>query len=95
MRGEFLVERLALSGKQLEFRRQVGLRTAGRPSLSGLSRSWEVRMATTTASAGLVPAVPLFTNAERLAIAGLVAGYSGLTREAYELDLRKSKTIAE
>ncbi len=37
-------------------------------------------MATATASAGLVPAVPLFTNAERLAIAGLPAGYSGLTR---------------
>jgi hypothetical protein len=52
-------------------------------------------MAATTASAGLIPAVPLSTNAERLAIAGLVAGYSGLTREAYELDLRKSKTIAE
>jgi hypothetical protein len=52
-------------------------------------------MATTTVFAGLVPAVPLFTNAERLAIARLVAGYSGLTREVYELDLRKSKTIAE
>jgi hypothetical protein len=30
-----------------------------------------------------------FTNAERLALAGFLAGYSGLTRQAYELDLRQ------
>jgi hypothetical protein len=60
LRGELLIERLALSGKRVEFRRQVGLlRTVGGPSRSGLSRSREVRMATTTAFAGLVPAVPL------------------------------------
>lgn len=53
-----------------------------------------VAIATTTASAGLVPAVPLFAKAERLTMAGLLAGSSGLTREACELDLRKSKTIA-
>jgi len=31
----------------------------------------------------------VFTNPERLALTGLLAGYSGLTREAYELDLRQ------
>jgi integrase len=31
----------------------------------------------------------VFSNTERLALAGFLAGYSGLTREAYELDLRQ------
>jgi integrase/recombinase XerD len=31
----------------------------------------------------------VFTNTERLALAGFLAGYSGLTRLAYELDLRQ------
>ncbi len=34
-------------------------------------------------------AEPVFTNAERLALAGFLAGYTGLTREAYALDLRQ------
>ncbi|HLX47431.1 MAG TPA: hypothetical protein VKS82_03775 [Streptosporangiaceae bacterium] len=42
-----------------------------------------------TPSAGLVPAASLFTDAEQLALAGFLAGYSGLTRQAYELDLRQ------
>ena len=46
-------------------------------------------MTTTTPSAALIPVAPVFTNAERLALAGFLAGYSGLTREAYELDLRQ------
>ncbi len=46
-------------------------------------------MTTTTPSAPLVPTAPVFTNTERLALAGFLAGYSGLTREAYELDLRQ------
>src|SRR5690349_22177388 len=41
--------------------------------------------ATTTA---LVPLQPAFSDAERLALAGFLAGYRGLTREAYALDLR-------
>jgi integrase/recombinase XerD len=45
-------------------------------------------MTTTTTSAALVPAA-VFTNTERLALAGFLAGYSGLTRQAYELDLRQ------
>lgn len=46
-------------------------------------------MTTMTSSAALVPAAPVFTAAGRLALAGFLAGYSGLTRQAYELDLRQ------
>jgi integrase/recombinase XerD len=46
-------------------------------------------MTTTTSPAALIPVAPVFTNTERLALAGFLAGYSGLTREAYELDLRQ------
>jgi integrase/recombinase XerD len=46
-------------------------------------------MTTTTASAVLVPAGPVFSEPERLALAGFLAGYRGLTREAYALDLRQ------
>ena len=46
-------------------------------------------MATTIPSTALVPVAPVFTNAERLALAGFLAGYTGLTRQAYELDLRQ------
>ena len=46
-------------------------------------------MATTIPSAVLVPITPVFTNTERLALAGFLAAYSGLTRQAYELDLRQ------
>jgi hypothetical protein len=40
-------------------------------------------MTTTTPSAVLVPVQPVFTDAERLALAGFLAGYRGLTRDAY------------
>jgi integrase/recombinase XerD len=46
-------------------------------------------MTTTTPSTALVPVAPVFTNTERLALAGFLAGYSGLTWQAYELDLRQ------
>jgi len=48
-------------------------------------------MTTTTSSPSTVIAVaePVFTSAERLALAGFLAGYTGLTREAYALDLRQ------
>ncbi len=49
-------------------------------------------MATTTPSAALVPVTPVFINTERLALAGFLAGHSGLTRQAYELDLRQYAT---
>jgi hypothetical protein len=43
-------------------------------------------MTTTNPPAALVPVAPVFTNTERLALAGFLAGYSGLTRQAYELE---------
>jgi hypothetical protein len=46
-------------------------------------------MAATTPSTSLAPVQPVFTDAERLALAGFLAGYRGLTREAYTLDLRQ------
>jgi integrase/recombinase XerD len=46
-------------------------------------------MTTSTPSAALIPVAPVFTSTERLALAGFLAGYGGLTREAYELDLRQ------
>ena len=46
-------------------------------------------MAAATDSTSLVPVQPVFTDAERLALAGYLAGYRGLTREAYTLDLRQ------
>jgi hypothetical protein len=52
-------------------------------------------MATTTPSAALVPIAPVFTSTERPALAGFLAGYSGLTRQAYELDLRQFASWCE
>ena len=48
-------------------------------------------MTTTTSSASTAISVtePVFTSHERLALAGFLAGYTGLTREAYALDLRQ------
>ena len=44
---------------------------------------------TATTTTDLVPLQPAFSAAERLALAGFLAGYRGLTREAYALDLRQ------
>jgi integrase len=46
-------------------------------------------MAAAKVSSSLVPVQPVFTDAECLALAGYLAGYRGLTREAYTLDLRQ------
>jgi integrase/recombinase XerD len=46
-------------------------------------------MATTFTSAAVATVEPVFTEPERLALAGFLAGYTGLTREAYALDLRQ------
>ena len=50
-----------------------------------------------TSSAPTIPAVPdlVFTDHERLALAGFLAGYRGLTREAYALDLRQFVPFCE
>ena len=49
-------------------------------------------MTAATTSTSLVSVQPVFTDAERLALAGFLAGYRGLTREAYTLDLRQFTT---
>jgi len=46
-------------------------------------------MATTFPSTAVAAVEPVFTQSERLALAGFLAGYTGLTREAYALDLRQ------
>jgi site-specific recombinase XerD len=46
-------------------------------------------MATMSTSTAIAPVEPVFTEPERLALAGFLAGYTGLTREAYALDLRQ------
>ena len=49
-------------------------------------------MATTSTSTAVAAVEPVFTEPERLALAGFLAGYTGLTREAYALDLRQFAT---
>jgi site-specific recombinase XerD len=49
-------------------------------------------MTTAVSSAALATIQPVFTDAERIALAGFLAGYRGLTREAYALDLRQFTT---
>ena len=46
-------------------------------------------MTTAAPSTALATIQPTFTDAERVALAGFLAGYRGLTREAYALDLRQ------
>jgi integrase/recombinase XerD len=46
-------------------------------------------MTTVAPSTALATIQPAFTDPERLALAGFLAGYRGLTREAYALDLRQ------
>ena len=46
-------------------------------------------MTTAAPSTALAMIQPVFSDPERLALAGFLAGYRGLTREAYALDLRQ------
>jgi integrase/recombinase XerD len=65
----------------------LGLRRSAEAGLQ--PDSSEVAMTTTIPSTDIVVSVePLFSEAERIALAGFLAGYSGLTRDAYSLDLR-------
>ena len=43
-------------------------------------------MATTSTSTAVAAVEPVFTEPERLALTGFLAGYTGLTREASALD---------
>jgi hypothetical protein len=47
---------------------------------------------TTVLPSSVVPAEPVFTGPEQLALAGFLASYSGLTRDAYMPDLRQFTT---
>jgi integrase/recombinase XerD len=49
-------------------------------------------MTATIPSSALIPAEPVFSEPEQLALAGFLASYSGLTRRAYMLDLRQFTT---
>ncbi len=49
-------------------------------------------MTTTVPSAALVVTGPAFAEPEQLALAGFLASYTGLTRQAYMLDLRQYAT---
>ena len=49
-------------------------------------------MTTAAPSTALARIQPAFTDSERLALAGYLAGYRGLTRDAYALDLRQFTT---
>jgi integrase/recombinase XerD len=63
---------------------------AGRaPVFRASARPGRCPMATTSTSAAVAVVEPVFTESERLALAGFLAGYTGLTREAYALDLRQ------
>ncbi len=44
---------------------------------------------TSSPSAAIAVAEPALTHREQLTLAGFLAGYLGLTREAYALDLRQ------
>jgi integrase/recombinase XerD len=47
-------------------------------------------MSTTTSTSTVIATIcPVFSDSERLALAGFLVGYRGLTREAYALDLRQ------
>src|SRR5437868_12179237 len=49
-------------------------------------------MTTAAPSTAIATIQPAFTDAERFALAGFLAGYRGLTREAFALDLRQFTT---
>jgi hypothetical protein len=46
-------------------------------------------LTTATTTTAIVPFDPVLADPRRLALGGFLAGYSGLTRDAYELDLRQ------
>jgi hypothetical protein len=64
----------------VDFRLTAG--TGRGPSLPGSSPAGRCPMTTAAPSTALATIQPAFTDAERLALAGFLAGYRGLTREA-------------
>src|SRR6185295_13227645 len=64
----------------------------GLAQLPGFSLAGRCPMTTAIPSTALATIQPAFTDPERLALVGYLAGYRGLTREAYTLDLRQFTT---
>src|ERR1700757_736222 len=60
------------------------------PAPPGSSPAGRCPMTTAVPTTALATIQPAFTDAERLALAGFLAGYRGLTREAYTLDRARS-----
>src|SRR5262249_45357659 len=77
-------------GKRLDGGDVIVAEAAAGPASPVLARTGRYPMTATTTA--LVPFQPAFSDAERLALAGYLAGYRGLTREAYALDLRQFTT---
>ena len=88
----------------LTSRRDLLTRSMTRPTVATFIHMLELRRSRRTTGSRLNPggpmttinhttdvvhAEPLFTDAERVAPAGFLAGYSGLTRDACALDLRQ------
>ena len=65
---------------------------AAGPALRVSARPRRCPRTIATPSTALATIQPVFTDPERLALAGFLAGYRGLTREAYALDLRQFTT---
>ena len=98
---ELFVDLVAITGMDggssvlaggLRYRRGDAL--AGRARVLGdCRRAWRgygrSRSPMAMLSTAIVVSKPVFTDAERVALAGFLAGYSGLTREAYVLDPRQ------
>ena len=63
----------------------------GRLQLSGSRSTGRWRMTTTTTSptTGIAVLDPQFSDAERYALGAFLAGYRGITRDAYALELRQ------
>jgi integrase/recombinase XerD len=76
-------------GLRLGFRSIAGTRSWPSP---GSQPAREVPDDHCRPSTALATIQPVFADAERLALAGFLAGYRGLTREAYALDLRQFTT---
>ena len=79
-----------LKRSALGFRSIAGTRSW--PSLPGPRPAGRCPRTTAAPSTALATIQPAFTDPERLALAGFLAGYRGLTREAYTLDLRQFTT---
>src|SRR5262249_12092904 len=62
---------------------------AGPARVSARPGRYPMTATASSASTAIAVAEPVFTRQERLALAGFLAGFTGLTRDAYALDLRQ------